>query len=125
MNTTRDANEDYSRAGATRSVPGFPHHRADTAGSIYSKRDGQKLEPRVIDGVPCIDVSKPTQRHSPWVPVAVMVARAFVPIPRPIYRHRTVKHLDGNRRNCKASNLAWAREPSKRELRQRARQLTR
>lgn len=117
--------KDYSRATAHRSIPGFPGLRADASGWIYRKRDGQRLKPRIVGGVLCVDVSTPTQRNKPWIAVAILVARAFVQIPRPLHRHRNVRHLDGDCRNCRASNLVWVREPSKRELRQRARQLTR
>ncbi|WP_186004842.1 HNH endonuclease [Microbacterium sp. UCD-TDU] len=105
----------YSRAKAGRSIPGFAGLRADANGWIYTKRDGQRLKSRVVGGVLCVDVSKPTQRQSPWVPVAILVARAFVPIPRPRYRHREVIHLDGDRKNCRASNLAWVRGPRRRQ----------
>lgn len=109
MNTTRDAPELYPRATTPRSVPGFPGLRATASGWIYTKRDGQRLKPRMIDGVLCVDVSTPKARTKPWIPVAILVARAFVPVPRPRYRHRDVVHLDGDRRNCRASNLVWAR----------------
>ncbi|UTT53753.1 hypothetical protein [Microbacterium maritypicum] len=109
MNTTHDAPELYPRGTARRSVPGFPGLRADATGSIYSKRDGQRLKPRVVGDVLCVDVSTPTQRNKPWIPVAILVARAFVARPRPFYRHREVIHLDGDRKNCRALNLAWKR----------------
>lgn len=112
MNTKQDDREKPYSRGTTprlRSVPGFPGLRANASGWILRKRDGQRLKPRIVGGVLCVDVSTPTQRAKPWVPVAVMVARAFVPIPRPRYRHREVIHLDGDGKNCRASNLAWVR----------------
>lgn len=110
MNTKQDDREKpYSRASAPRSVPGFPGLRADASGWIHRKSDGQRLKPRFVGGMLCVDVSTATQRNKPWVPVAVLVARAFVPRPRPFYRHRAVVHLDGDRKNCRASNLAWAK----------------
>lgn len=115
--------EGYSRASEFRSIGGFPALRADASGWIYRKRDGARLKPRIIGGVLCVDVSKPSEIERPWVPVSMLVARAFVPIPRPLYRHRVVRHLDGDLANCRSTNLAWVCEPSKRELRQRARQL--
>lgn len=116
MNTKQDDREKpYSRANTSRSVPGFPCIRADASGWIYRKRDGQRLKPRVIGGALCVDTSTPTQRNKPWIPVAILVARAFVPIPRPRYRHREVVHLDGDRKNCRASNLAWVRGPRRRQ----------
>lgn len=117
--------EGYSIDPKRRSIRGFPDLCADASGWIYRKRDGARLKPRLVGGVLCVDASKPTQIDKPWVFVAVLVARAFVPIPRPLYRHRIVRHLDGDRKNCQASNLVWVREPSKRQLRQRARQLPR
>lgn len=111
MNTKQDDREKpYSRATTPRlrSIPGFPDLRASASGWIYTKRDGQRLKPRMIAGVLCVDTSTPTQRAKPWVPVGVLVARAFVPIPRPRYRHREVIHLDGDPRNARAANLAWA-----------------
>lgn len=107
--------EDYLSTAARRSVPGFPGLRADRSGWIYTKRDGQRLKRRVVGGVLCVDVSRPTQRHSPGVPVAILVARAFVPRPRPFYRHREVVHLDGDSRNCRSANLAWVRGPRNRQ----------
>lgn len=110
VNTNRDDQEKpYSRGTPRRSVPGFPGLRAEASGWIYTKRDGQRLKPRLIDGVICVDVSTPRARAKPWVPVAILVARAFVPVPRPRYRHREVIYLDGDRKNCRATNLAWQR----------------
>ncbi|MFJ4224247.1 hypothetical protein [Microbacterium sp. NPDC089695] len=110
MNTKQDDREKpYSRASAPRSVPGFPGLRADASGWIYTKRDGQRLRPRIVGGVLCVDISTPTQRNKPWIPVAILVARAFVARPRPFYRHRQVIHLDGDIRNCRSANLAWMR----------------
>lgn len=116
--------EDYLSAAARRSVPGFPGLRADRSGWIYRKRDGQRLKPRVLGGVLYVDVSTPTQLDRPWVPVAILVARAFVPRPRPFYRHREVVHLDGDRKNCRASNLAWERRPRKRQNTPHRRQIS-
>lgn len=107
-------NKPYSRAQAGRSIPGFPGLRADASGWIHRKSDGQRLKPRIVNGVLCVDVSTPRVRAKPWVPVAILVARTFVPRPRPFYRHREVVHLDGDRKNCRASNLAWERRPRKR-----------
>lgn len=102
-------NEDYARAATARSVPGFPGYRVDEHGNVYSKRTLHLLEARLVCGVLCVDLRDRGARVSPWVPVAVLVARAFVPVPRPLYRHREVVHRDGDRRNCRASNLIWAR----------------
>lgn len=113
----------YPFGAARRSIPGFPGLRADASGWIYRKRDGQRLKPRMIAGVLCVDVSTPKARAKPWVPVAILVARAFVPIPRPRYRHREVVHLDGDLNNCRASNLAWVRGPRKRQTTKLPRQL--
>jgi len=94
-----------------RSVPGFPGYLIDDLGTVYGKRNGQPLKARLVRGVPCVDLRPRGQRVSPWVPVHILVARAFVPIPRPLYRHREVIHRDGNRLNCTASNLEWKRDP--------------
>ena len=90
-----------------RSVAGFPGYTVDSLGTVYGKRSGQPLKVRIVRGVPCVDLRPRGQKVSPWVPVHILVARAFVPIPRPLYRHREVIHRDGNQRNCAASNLAW------------------
>lgn len=100
------------RGEDTRSVPGWPGYRIDAAGTVYGKRSGRPLRSRLVRGVPCVDLSpRPSQRVSPWVPVHILVARAFVPIPRPLYRHREVGFHDDDPRNIQASNLFWIRSP--------------
>lgn len=98
----------------TRSVAGFPGYTIDSLGTVYSKRNGQPLKVRIVRGVPCVDLRPRGQKVSPWVPVHILVARAFVPIPRPLYRHREVIHRDGDRLNCAASNLVWKCDPRRR-----------
>lgn len=93
-----------------RSVPGFPGYRIGPDGIVYSKRTGQPLQIRNVRGVPCVDLRpRPTVGMSPYVAVAVLVARAFVPMPRPLHHRRKVVHRDGDTNNCRASNLRWAR----------------
>lgn len=95
-----------------RSVAGFPGYTVDEDGTVYGKRSGEPLKARIVRGEPCVDLTpRDRGRESPWVPVSILVARAWVPIPRPLYRHREVVHRDGNRRNCSASNLMWKRGP--------------
>lgn len=93
-----------------RSVPGFPGYRINRDGTVFSKRSGQPLRVRMVRGRPCVDLRpRPTVGVTPYASVALLVARAFVPVPRPLHHRREVVHRDGDTDNCHASNLRWVR----------------
>lgn len=95
-----------------RSIPGFPRLWADRAGHIWNKKDGKELAPFRVAGVLLVDVSpRPSMVDRPWVPVKILVARAWLPRLRPKHRDRVLKHIDNDPLNVAASNLAWVSPP--------------
>ena len=82
-------------------VPGYGgKYYVGTDGSVW--RDGSALIP-----VRGLYVNLSWQSHVETVKVAYLVARAFVPN---MEMRPFVRHVDGNIRNNRASNLEWSEE---------------
>lgn len=94
-------------------IKGFPDYTVDEQGNIESYRGFGRKPKRRISGYPI----KPTADHKGYLYVTLcnsdsnkrhfvhkLVAVAFIPNPD---RKPQVNHIDGNKLNCKVSNLEW------------------
>lgn len=96
-----------------RPIPGFPGYFANTSGEIITHKSdpSRPLTPRPDRGHLVVTVQRYGKRHtSTKVRVDQLVLLAFAG-PRPTPLH-IAKHLNGNRRDTRPSNLAWSRRPS-------------
>ena len=86
-------------------APGFDGYFVTDAGRVFSERRGARVELRqpLSNGYPCVGLRR--DGRTIVVTVHVLVLSAFVG-PRPDPSHHG-RHLDGNPRNNKLSNLAW------------------
>lgn len=86
-------------------IEGFPRYRISTEGRIYNEAAEKLMKTSVNNfGDPKISLlteTGPRQTRS----VAMLVARAFVEQPN-ILCNRII-HLNGDRTDCRADNIAW------------------
>ena len=85
-------------------VPEFPDYMVSDQGHIYSipRREERRLTMNQW-GIVMVQFTRDRKQFTRSV--ALQVARAFVPNEEP--RFDTPIHLDGNKENCSAENLAW------------------
>lgn len=86
-------------------VPEFPGYRVSSLGAIVNDTtDNQKTPSTNQQGIKYIGFIRGGKQHSRSV--AVLVAEAFLP-PPPEERFNTIIHLNGDKSDCRSSNLAW------------------
>ena len=85
-------------------IPEFPDYMVSDQGRIYSipRREERRLNKNQW-GILMVQFTRDKKQFTRSV--ALQVARAFVPIED--VRFDTPIHLDGNKENCSAANLAW------------------
>lgn len=94
--------------GEFRSIAGFPPYEVNVHGRVHRKRDGSRVMPRLLDGVLVVDVPCRSLRERPWVPVALLVARAWLPrLPGKKHLTHHVHLIDGNPEHVQVSNVVW------------------
>lgn len=82
----------------------FPDYAVSEEGDIYNMKTGVRRKISMNQhGIPKIALYR--RRALFTRSVAVLVAETFCERPSP--RHDTPIHLDGDRSNCRASNLMW------------------
>ncbi len=82
----------------------FPNYMISNRGHVYGvHRREEKRVVRNQQGLLMVQLIR--NRQTSMRSVALLVARAFVP--EEDSRFNTPIHLDGNRENCDAENLAW------------------
>jgi hypothetical protein len=87
-------------------VEGFPGYSVNPLGLVKRDSSGHVLRPRVNQyGVVYVGLMKEGYRHQRVRSLALLVARAFIPQPNPVWD--TPINLDGNRFNCRVDNLMW------------------
>lgn len=86
-------------------ISGFPGYDINPFGDIASARGGVGLR-YDVNQVGIVHVSLYHRGRQYRRSVAKMVARAFLPVPRMLH-YNTVMHLDADRMNLYAGNLAW------------------
>ena len=97
-----------AETGEFRSIAGFPAYEVNVHGRVHRKRDGSRVMPRLLDGVLVVDVPRRSLIERPWVPVALLVARAWLPR-NPGKKHLThhVHLIDGDPENVQVRNIVW------------------
>lgn len=91
-----------------RAVPGWPGYSVSRDGRVYSmRRHRLGLRERVArpNHGGYLQIALFRESESRRLTVGHIVALAFLP-PRPSAAHE-IRHLDGNRQNNRADNLAW------------------
>lgn len=86
----------------------FPDYAINQFGQVCNLKTNRVLKPNVNQqGILKVGIRKEGQQY--WRSVAILVAHNFLPeIPHGfLNRYPTVIHLDGNRGNVIADNLAW------------------
>ncbi len=94
--------------GEFRSIAGFPPFEVNSLGRVRRKRDGSRVMPRLLDGVLVVDVPRRSLRERPWVPVALLVARAWLPrLPGKKHLTHHVHLVDGTPEHVQVGNVVW------------------
>lgn len=88
-----------------RPIPQFPDYAVSSLGRVVNQHTGRDMKISLNGrGIPIVGMMFNGTQYKRSVPV--MVAQAF--LESPIHESfDSVIHLDGDRRNCRASNLMW------------------
>lgn len=85
-------------------VEGFPGYSVNSLGQVRKDSSGRCLVTRINQyGVPYVGLMRDWRQHIRSLPR--LVALAFLPAPSATFD--TPINLDGDRMNCRASNLMW------------------
>lgn len=88
-----------------REIPAFPKYRVSSLGRVENTKTGRMLIPsKNQEGHLKVNLMRDGEAHTRTV--NHLVAKLFLPLPER-RDFISVIHLDGDKSNCRASNLAW------------------
>lgn len=97
---------DGVEGGRWKSIPGFWDYAISDDGMVLNTKRNRLIPTRLNQqGVRMVTITNDEGLQKTKT-VGLMVARAFLP-PPPNDAYNSVIHLDGNKKNCHADNLAW------------------
>lgn len=87
-------------------IPEFPDYTVNEYGVVWNQRLNRRIQVRVNrDGIAFVGLSRDGEQYSRSL--ATLVAEEFVPAPSGQRSFNTPTHMNGDKFDCRASNLMW------------------